>query len=224
MRAPPPTVSCASNTSTEKPRRASSAAAVSPLGPAPTTTASSIDGTFGLLRQPTARNSRIFRCADSRTAGTVRADEYGIGCRTSSRIDGRRHGGPADRAVRRPGRRRGAVAWCSPLPTSRPRYTSMSPVSVTCPLHNGRILPGLSCGISLPASTLRRACLTRCGIGAPAPNQRSANASGPGDTTFSIMIDWGCKSCRDRRPGAPLRGQEEGNGLCGDQARFRIPA
>lgn len=54
VRAPPPTVSRASKTATEKPRRASSTAAVSPLGPAPTTTASSIDGTFGLLCQPTA--------------------------------------------------------------------------------------------------------------------------------------------------------------------------
>lgn len=47
VRAPPPTVSLASNTDTENPRLASSTAAVSPLGPAPTTTASSIDVTFG---------------------------------------------------------------------------------------------------------------------------------------------------------------------------------
>lgn len=45
VRAPPPTVPRASKTATEKPRRASSTAAVSPFGPAPTTTASSIDRT-----------------------------------------------------------------------------------------------------------------------------------------------------------------------------------
>ncbi|CAM5491494.1 hypothetical protein SHIRM173S_00398 [Streptomyces hirsutus] len=47
VRAPPPTVPLASNNATEKPRRASSTAAVSPFGPAPTTTTSSIDTTFG---------------------------------------------------------------------------------------------------------------------------------------------------------------------------------
>ncbi|GLW75139.1 hypothetical protein Kpho02_74360 [Kitasatospora phosalacinea] len=51
-----------------------------------------------------------------------------------------------------------------------------------------------------------------CGIGAQAPNQRSANASEPGDTTFSIMADKGRKSCRAGRPGTPLRGRENGNG------------
>ncbi|MFD7733417.1 IS5 family transposase [Kitasatospora phosalacinea] len=51
-----------------------------------------------------------------------------------------------------------------------------------------------------------------CGIGAQAPNQRSANASEPGDTTFSIMVDKGRKSCRAGRPGTPLRGHENGNG------------
>src|SRR5690606_3181699 len=55
----PPTVPFASNSATEKPRRASSTAAVRPFGPAPTTTASSIDATFGLLRQPTARGISI---------------------------------------------------------------------------------------------------------------------------------------------------------------------
>src|SRR5215204_6860793 len=39
-RAPPPTVSSASNTITERPLRASSTAAARPLGPEPTTTAS----------------------------------------------------------------------------------------------------------------------------------------------------------------------------------------
>ncbi len=63
VRAPPPTVPLASKRATEKPRRASSTAAVSPFGPAPTTTASSIDGTFGLLRQPTATGIRICRGA-----------------------------------------------------------------------------------------------------------------------------------------------------------------
>lgn len=33
-----------------------------------------------------------------------------------------------------------------------------------------------------------------------------------GGTTFSIMIDGGHKSYRARRPGAPLRGRENGNG------------
>src|SRR6201991_4823792 len=33
-----------------------------------------------------------------------------------------------------------------------------------------------------------------------------------GDTTFSIIIDRGPKSCRSRRPEASLRGHEEGNG------------
>ncbi|MFF8351805.1 transposase, partial [Cellulosimicrobium funkei] len=50
------------------------------------------------------------------------------------------------------------------------------------------------------------------GSGARASNQRSANASGTGDTTFSIIIDWGLESYRGRRPGAPLRGHENGNG------------
>src|SRR5690606_14913688 len=59
VRAPPPTVPFASNSATEKPRRASSTAAGRPFGPAPTTTASSIDATFGLLRQPTARGISI---------------------------------------------------------------------------------------------------------------------------------------------------------------------
>ncbi|MGW2051634.1 IS5 family transposase [Streptomyces sp. NPDC001858] len=45
-----------------------------------------------------------------------------------------------------------------------------------------------------------------------APDQRSANASGPGDTTFSTMVDKGPKSCRARRPGTPSRGHENGNG------------
>ncbi|MFJ8134137.1 IS5 family transposase [Streptomyces hydrogenans] len=45
-----------------------------------------------------------------------------------------------------------------------------------------------------------------------APDQRSANASWPGDTTFSTMIDKGLKSCRTRRPGTPFRGHEDGNG------------
>src|SRR5690606_25743310 len=58
-RAPLPQVSFGCNSATEKPRRASSTAAVRPFGPAPTTTASSIDATFGLLRQPTARGISI---------------------------------------------------------------------------------------------------------------------------------------------------------------------
>ena len=42
VRIPPPTVSAASSTSTERPARASTIAAASPFGPAPTTTASGI--------------------------------------------------------------------------------------------------------------------------------------------------------------------------------------
>ena len=49
------------------------------------------------------------------------------------------------------------------------------------------VLPGLTCGISVPASTLRRDCPR----GARASNQRSANASGTGDTTFSIISTGG---------------------------------
>lgn len=55
----PPTVSRASKTATEKPRRASSTAAVSPFGPAPTTTASSIDGTSDPFVNQTATEIRI---------------------------------------------------------------------------------------------------------------------------------------------------------------------
>jgi hypothetical protein len=47
--------------------------------------------------------------------------------------------------------------------------------------------PGLTCGISVPASTLRRDCPR----GARASNQRPANASGTGDTTFSIISTGG---------------------------------
>lgn len=50
-----------------------------------------------------------------------------------------------------------------------------------------RLFPGLTCGISVPASTLRR----DCPMGARASNQRSANASGTGDTTFSIISTGG---------------------------------
>lgn len=75
VRAPPPTVSPASNNSTAKPRRASSTAAVSPLGPAPTTTASSIDGTFGLLCQPVAGGPRIFGGGDDGPPGSLSHDE-----------------------------------------------------------------------------------------------------------------------------------------------------
>ncbi|WP_406257290.1 IS5 family transposase [Streptomyces chartreusis] len=72
--------------------------------------------------------------------------------------------------------------------------------------------PALTCGISVPASTLRRDCLPRSRFSARASNQRSANAFDPGDTTFSIILDEGAKSCRNRRPGASSRGHEEGNG------------
>ncbi|GAA3597006.1 hypothetical protein GCM10022295_92140 [Streptomyces osmaniensis] len=51
------------------------------------------------------------------------------------------------------------------------------------------LFPALTCGISVPASTLRRDCLPLSGIGARASNQRSANAFDPGDTTFSIIVD-----------------------------------
>ncbi|MEW2572602.1 IS5 family transposase [Streptomyces sp. NPDC047070] len=39
-----------------------------------------------------------------------------------------------------------------------------------------------------------------------------ACADTAGDTTFSIIIDWGIKPYRGRRPGASLRGHEDGNG------------
>ncbi len=48
--------------------------------------------------------------------------------------------------------------------------------------------------------------------GGHAPNQRSVSASGPGDTTPRIMVNKGGKSCRARRPVAPLRGHQKGNG------------
>lgn len=60
----------------------------------------------------------------------------------------------------------------------------------------------------MPASTLRRDCPR----GARASNQRSANASDTGDTTFSIIIDWGTESYRGRRPGALIQGHEDDNG------------
>jgi len=61
------------------------------------------------------------------------------------------------------------------------------------------------CGIRVPASTSRRACLTHRGFDARAPDQRSANASAPGDTSFSILVDWGSKSypAGDREPRWP---------------------
>lgn len=49
-----------------------------------------------------------------------------------------------------------AVAWCSPLPTSRPRKTSMSPVSITCrPRHHAFVRPARapSCHIHVTESS-----------------------------------------------------------------------
>ncbi len=48
--------------------------------------------------------------------------------------------------------------------------------------------------------------------GACASDQRSADASDTGDTTFSIIIGWGTESYRGRRPGALFQGHEDGNG------------
>lgn len=83
-------------------------------------------------------------------------------------------------------------------------------------------MPGSSDMPSLPRSHSSRPHLRhqRAGIhvtkrlpkGARASNQRSANASGTGDTTFSIIIDWGTESYRGRRPGALFQGHEDGNG------------
>ena len=95
-----------------------------------------------------------------------------------------------------------AVAWCSPLPTSRPRKTSMSLVVDHVHSSRGRVLPGLT---AAPAAGIHVTKSLPARAGAHAPNQRSADASGPGDTTFPIMIDRGLKSCRARRPGASLR-------------------
>lgn len=104
-----------------------------------------------------------------------------------------------------------AVAWCSPLPTSRPRKMSMSPVSITCRPLRSR---------SRPASPRAPRCHTRVtesssGLGqadAQAPHQWSVDASGPGDTTPRIINNKGGKSCWTRRPEAPLRSHEDGNG------------
>jgi hypothetical protein len=44
--------------------------------------------------------------------------------------------------------------------------------------------PARICGISMPASTVRRDCLSLSGIGAQASNQRFTNAFDRGDTNF----------------------------------------
>nr|WP_323185052.1 IS5 family transposase [Kitasatospora purpeofusca] len=86
----------------------------------------------------------------------------------------------------------------------------MPSVLVNCP-SPGLLLPGRTASACRhprygePASP-------GAGSGAQAPHQRSADASEPGDSTFSIMLDRGRKSCRAGRPGAPLRGRENGNG------------
>ena len=115
VRAPPPTVSMASNTATEKPRRASSTAAVSPLGPAPTTTASSIDGTFGLLCQPMAKGIQ-----DIPGAPTV--GRGGVGARGSTVARWRRRSRPTrgTRCTRRPGRSQPASSPGPVAPSPRP--------------------------------------------------------------------------------------------------------
>lgn len=87
----------------------------------------------------------------------------------------------------------------------------MSPVSITC------ILRSCFCPASSTApiatSTLRRASRPpKSRWSGHAPNQRSVSASGLGDTTPRIMGNKGGKSCRARRPVAPLRGHQKGNG------------
>ncbi|MFD5113103.1 transposase [Streptomyces sp. NPDC058391] len=62
--------------------------------------------------------------------------------------------------------------------------------------------------VSACPSTLRRDCPR----GARASNQRSANASGTRRHHLFDHLDWGLKSYRGRRPGASLRGHEDGNG------------
>jgi hypothetical protein len=58
-----------------------------------------------------------------------------------------------------------------------------------------------------------KACLTRW-FGGPAPISGLAGASGAGDNTPRIMrATGGGESCRARRPGTPLRGRLNGNGV-----------
>lgn len=104
-----------------------------------------------------------------------------------------------------------AVAWCSPLPTSRPRKTSMSPVSIGCRhLHHAVVRHYL--GIELPHP--RYGELFQPWVKPVLkPIKQSVDASGPGDTIPRIMNNKGGKSCRTRRPeDAPLRSHENGNG------------
>src|SRR3954454_22141931 len=84
-RSPPPSVSAASRRTTERPARAIVIAAASPLGPAPTTTASGLTATLdraSLERSPRSgcgRDRPRDQCsvapvnvkADTRTAGTT---------------------------------------------------------------------------------------------------------------------------------------------------------
>jgi hypothetical protein len=103
-----------------------------------------------------------------------------------------------------------AVAWCAPLPTSRPRKTSMSPVSITCRPLRSRFRPALP-RHRAATSTLRRALPARVKPVLKPLISGPSMPPGPVTPPPRIMNNKGGKSCRTRRPEAPLRSHEKGN-------------